>query len=196
MTPRVFRSEDGGATWTVLLTATGARHIHQVTIDPYHADRIYVTVGDIQTGATYRSEDDGQTWSVLGHGTSFWQPTATVFTPHYRVLGMDNTGGAIYRTADDKDYVLAHARTGARNWLWGQDNAGILLFGCSPPSNGGQAYIAASTDEGANWQTVYDFGAVQAWSGGCYASNAAPDGWIYCGDGSAEHAIRLRVTRR
>src|SRR6185295_18753292 len=65
----VFRTTDGGATWTSLgLGAT--RRIGAIEVDPSNSDRIYVAAmgSQFSTGpdrGLYRSEDGGANWTKV-----------------------------------------------------------------------------------------------------------------------------------
>jgi len=56
----IFRSEDGGDTWTSIFD--DKQYVYDVTVDPYHKGRIYCNTFN---KIAYRSDDDGETWKKL-----------------------------------------------------------------------------------------------------------------------------------
>lgn len=69
---QVFRSSDGGATWTDSITPG---HLHQLTVAPSDPDRIYGVNYSMDDVKFYRSDDGGATWympgSLPGQGISY-----------------------------------------------------------------------------------------------------------------------------
>jgi photosystem II stability/assembly factor-like uncharacterized protein len=71
----IFKSEDGGASWTWIDPANAALHKARcLAIDPSHAQRIYAGTGDTYSGGhsgqLLRSEDGGAHWSSTDLRTS------------------------------------------------------------------------------------------------------------------------------
>lgn len=56
----IFRSEDGGDTWTSIFDKK--QYVYDVTVDPYHKGRIYCNTFN---KVAYRSDDAGKTWKKL-----------------------------------------------------------------------------------------------------------------------------------
>jgi len=56
----IFLSEDGGNTWTSIFDED--QYVYDVTVDPYHAGRIYCNTFN---QAAYRSDDYGKTWKKI-----------------------------------------------------------------------------------------------------------------------------------
>ena len=63
----VFRSDDGGDTWTSIFDKR--QYVYDVTVDPYHKGRIYCCTFN---RAAYRSDDDGKTWKKLKDYDFHW----------------------------------------------------------------------------------------------------------------------------
>jgi Methyltransferase domain len=62
---RVFRSRDGGRTWTCVFTKTAAeiRHFHTVIADPWKQGHWWISSGDaVSECRVWRSTDDGINW--------------------------------------------------------------------------------------------------------------------------------------
>ncbi|MFQ5413640.1 MAG: hypothetical protein ACE5E6_04190 [Phycisphaerae bacterium] len=67
----VFRSGDGGQTWTQLTNGLPARPASDVWMDPSNASVLYAAIGDIfglPENGVYKSTDGGDTWTKLGGG--------------------------------------------------------------------------------------------------------------------------------
>ena len=86
----LFRSGDGGATWTELsglrkhgsgprwAPGAGGLCLHTIIIDPSDHDRMYIA---ISAAGTFRTEDGGQTWTAINqglHSEHIPDPTAEV----------------------------------------------------------------------------------------------------------------------
>ncbi len=64
----LFRSDDGGGSWTQL-AGLPPTDFNVVLFNPANADQIYVgSDGDLGSSGVYRSLDRGSTWSPLGSG--------------------------------------------------------------------------------------------------------------------------------
>ena len=105
---RIYKSTDGGATWTSVYYDSVARHVHCVYIDPTD-NYIYASVGDAippwSTNYLLRSTDDGNTWSKILSGMP--QIVAITSVSGARLFATDQSSpidGQIYRTTDDTSY--------------------------------------------------------------------------------------------
>jgi len=113
--PGVFKSTDGGATWTVLPLRHGAAGL---AVDPQHPATVFATQG---TGV-YRSADGGQTWSQIMNGD--------VPTLHARLLGglaVSPVSSSVLAAYDDLHVFVT--RDGGRHWTR------IPGFGLTPSYN-------------------------------------------------------------
>jgi len=194
--PQVYRSSDGGRTWKVILREPKSRHAHFVEADPYHDGMVYSAFGDGEGAVLYRSNNYGEDWVSLGSGSTFWQPTAVVFTENHRIWGMDSYADELYLSKDDKEFRRVHRGSDPRDWFWGMRTGNAIYFGSIPGGREGKADILASLDEGETWIEVYSLDKVMPWCGFSYISNQAPDDWTYSGDGTLENAIRFRLVKK
>jgi hypothetical protein len=58
----VWRSVNGGTTWTNITAALPNRYPTRIVTNPYKASEVYVTFGGFGTGHVYKSTDAGTTW--------------------------------------------------------------------------------------------------------------------------------------
>jgi hypothetical protein len=87
---RVFRSDDGGATWRDVSAGLPAIPINSVEVDPWNTNRAWIAA-DL---GVYQTLDAGASWSVFGIGLPNALVADLVFHPHARVLraGTRNRG--------------------------------------------------------------------------------------------------------
>lgn len=67
----VFKTADGGRTWSKVLYLDDRTGAIDVVMDPADHDRLYASMWEIETGprsGVYRSTDAGRTWTRLGGG--------------------------------------------------------------------------------------------------------------------------------
>lgn len=87
---RLFKSTDGGVTWTVIKTLpTSADHIHAIKIDPY-TGRLWLTYGDAIEAIEY-SGDGGTTWTTIPFMAE-QQSIDMVFTKDVILFEADSVG--------------------------------------------------------------------------------------------------------
>ncbi len=63
----IFKSEDGGSTWQSIFD--DKQYVYDVTIDPYHAGRMYCNTFN---KVAYRSDDNGKNWKPLKDYDFHW----------------------------------------------------------------------------------------------------------------------------
>src|SRR5262245_840364 len=65
----VFKTTNGGLTWSPVLTVPIDSHVQGVTIDPQNPKTLYAVTGDhTGVGAVFKSTDGGDSWSDLSTG--------------------------------------------------------------------------------------------------------------------------------
>ena len=161
----IYRTTDGGAHWTQVLTPPPERvaeAFSSVEYCPNHPTIAYAGSGD----AVYRSADSGATWARVTGGTSGWGPPGVragfpidmqcdprdpdrIFANNYgggNFLSED--GGTTWRNASDgytgaqtRDVAVSRANaavvlTAARSGLWHSMNAGGRWIGRRYPPQG------------------------------------------------------------
>lgn len=155
----VFRSTDGGATWTefgtgLYWTLNNRQHVHGTWYDPYR-HVFFVTKGD--DGANSRidySTDDGVTWSVW---PGSFQVIAMSFSRKYIFAAAEiGTNSSIYRadTLGGEFTSVKTTTTTSDGWsrvaFRSADGYQVFVYG----ETGLLSKVLVSTDEGDTWQNV------------------------------------------
>jgi hypothetical protein len=158
----VYRSTDGGVTWTQLSGALGtglpAESVSDLVADPGNPERFYAAVdvvGPLATGkeGVYRSDDGGLTWTQVNNGLTGLDTSARI------LLSVHNSaaGNAVYAMVIDQ--------------------------------NGGLEGVFRSADHGANWTAlgtpsldIFPGGQGAIWHGAIEADPHDPYGVFISGD--------------
>lgn len=124
----IYKSTDGGKTWTHLQGLRDSRHIAAIVIDPRNPNAVYAAVQGnpwepTQTRGVYRSTDGGQSWQ--------------------RVLFVNQTTGAHDLSIDPRDPRVLYAG------LWD-----YLRQPWNVRSGGPGSGLWKSTDGGASWRRL------------------------------------------
>lgn len=194
--PQLFRSEDGGRTWTqprANIVQECPRIIHSrittLLADPLERDTIWAGV---EIDGIYRSRDAGQTWEPIGTGLSSRDIHALAIAPQNgksrmlaatnNDLNMSSDGGITWKPQHiGSSMPGAYCRTLAQA---ANDPQRVLLGnGNGPPGSTGA--IGLSTDGGLNWKPAAMPHAANStiWS---FAVNAADVNLIYASSVSGE----------
>ena len=115
--PAIYRSTDGGLTWTYLVNLATAgvspvrtsRHIHVVCYNEYD-DKLYCIVGEVNE--IYVSEDNGVTWSAMGVQIEDYKGSAMFCVKDGLIIGSD--GG--HELIMSKVYPDGTFKTTGRMW--------------------------------------------------------------------------------
>jgi photosystem II stability/assembly factor-like uncharacterized protein len=138
---RVFKSSDGGTTWTNI-TGSISELPYDLVLHPADPNKVYVS----SSGFVYRSSDGGKTWAKQADPDSLSPEVLAMDSKNPQVL-YAGTASVIYKSTD-----------GGVHWTASKSNAG--LFGsCSEiVAEGGSVYYAStvgifkSADGGATWK--------------------------------------------
>lgn len=75
----VFRSVNGGTSWTNITSSLPNRYPTRLVTNPYKASEVYITFGGFGTGHVYKSSDAGNTWVNITNNLPD-VPTQSVFS--------------------------------------------------------------------------------------------------------------------
>jgi lipopolysaccharide/colanic/teichoic acid biosynthesis glycosyltransferase len=173
----VYRSRDGGGSWSASYSDPSGRHVHAVAADPWRG-AVYACVGDDfgrwKTKRVVRTLDGGESWEeILG---AMPQTTSVVATPTARLFGSDKPGLAqIYRTTDDERFEVTHSDEQALYFFWlrrASDGGHLFAGGVSASDEAPHAAVYRSTDDGRSWHVVRQVEAARKNDGSAFASNA------------------------
>jgi photosystem II stability/assembly factor-like uncharacterized protein len=163
---RLYRSSDGGRTWTeppVNMVQECPRIIHSrvttLAADPAASDTVWAGV---EIGGLFRSRDAGRTWHAVGRGLSSLDIHALAIVPangrEKRFLA--STNNDLNLSTDDGETwrplqlgkVLPWSYYRGLAQLTDQPNVVLLGNGEGPPGSAG--IVARSTDAGVTWQAA------------------------------------------
>lgn len=152
----IFRSTDGGATWSQLSgtnPASGSQwyYVNRMAVHPTNGNILLAATG----GGTYRSTDGGGVWTQVASGRAL----DVRFNPNdgnNAIVGRDN-GQALYSTNAGASFTAATLVSGAArvelayaastaNTAYAVVNAESLCSSC--------AYLYVSTNGGSTWSYV------------------------------------------
>jgi uncharacterized protein (TIGR03437 family) len=152
----IYRSADGGATWSPAAAISGA--VIALAIDPVNAANAYAVTA---ASVFYRSADGGITWHSTGAVSPYLtQPSRIVIDPQNPASIYAYFTNGFYHSADNGatwQQLLVQGATGAQN----QPLPIAVAFA---PSQPGTVYaittfatLQRSDDSGATWQLVSSF---------------------------------------
>jgi hypothetical protein len=79
--PGLFKTTNGGTSWTNVTAGIPNRYIMDVTVHPSNANIVFTAVSGFGTPHVYRSGNAGGTWSAFGTGIPDVPVNAIVFDP-------------------------------------------------------------------------------------------------------------------
>ena len=153
----LFRSTDGGATWTSIAVTDRWRAVNAIRFDPHQPTRVLAAIGGGTAPGVFGSTDAGLTWTLTGPATGALGPTSIAFDPATAgVVLLGTTDGGIFRSTDGgSTWGLVHAadakslsfcegsptRVWAVGWpgeiLRSDDGGATFVAGTPPPACGG-----------------------------------------------------------
>ena len=164
----VFKSTNGGRTWTPMNNGLTNRNVTALVINPSTPSTLYVAVSTVSNGSgVYKSTDGGSNWNLRNNGIVHSELLSLAIdpdTPNTLYLGVGFccvVGSHIYKTTDGADSWAPIA--GAPPLV----PASIVL----DPLNHSRIYVADSVNPGAVYKTP-DAGAT--WEKFVLAANTTP----------------------
>jgi photosystem II stability/assembly factor-like uncharacterized protein len=181
----IFRTDDGGTTWTALFQYQSVASIGALAVDPVNPQIVWAGTGeanvrnDVSYGdGIYKSTDGGAHWQRMGLEHSF-QISAIAIDPHHPSTVLAAVMGNPY--ADDEDRGVYRTTDGGVTWqkvLYVAPGMGISDLAMNPQdsqilfaaayryrrtpwsySDGGpEDAIYRSLDQGATWQRLSGHG--------------------------------------
>jgi Calx-beta domain/Beta-propeller repeat/Carboxypeptidase regulatory-like domain/CarboxypepD_reg-like domain len=154
----MFRSTDGGKTWSPINNGLAARFVVTLIIDPLTPTTLYVTTLDGFGGGAdgvYKTTDGGNSWSLRRNGiTKTNLPSLAIdpVTPATLYAGAFD-GPTIYKTTDGADNwaPIGNPPPFAPSFLAVDPHTPTRIFAADRFGMGG---IFRSIDAGATWQSV------------------------------------------
>lgn len=155
----VFKSTNGGRTWSAMNNGLASRSVASLVIDPSTPSTLYVLVNDFSGNrGVYKSTDGGATWIRRSNGligSEFFSLVIDPVTPStlYVGVGCCIPGSHIYKTTDGADNWAAVANAPPLSpttlSIDPLNHATIYAADAATP---GEVY--KSTDSGTTWQSL------------------------------------------
>lgn len=114
----VYRSLDGGESWSPVLLANSA---HKVLFDPQNPNIAYAAVGFAFTAndpsGIYKSIDSGATWTAVGSSTLPTHGSSTIHKFQLAIAAL--RGSTLYASASDSQSLVGMYKSadGGQNWV-------------------------------------------------------------------------------
>jgi photosystem II stability/assembly factor-like uncharacterized protein len=148
----VYKSEDGGLSFTKLASLPYPYDFSRMIIDPNNANHLYFAT---DYDGIYKSEDGGKTIHPVNDGLPRCCPDCAFCALDIIALGLKDTFLASMQNEDSG--VLYRTVNGAKTWTKVGKVPGVLLYSADPMGNhlytaGG--HFAESTDGGLNWTKI------------------------------------------
>jgi photosystem II stability/assembly factor-like uncharacterized protein len=192
----LYKSTDGGQSWTVVFQDRATSHIHTVRWDD-RAKRLYIAFGDgSQRGEAY-SDDRGQSFHILARGPSEG-PTDIAICRDYLFSCSDVNSGQVVRVA--RSGCIDELTIDWQSIWFGvaRDEQVYLGTMTTYSTPGERSALLASADQGRTWQKIAETDPSSGpYSQGYYAESRelSAGGWLYYTDGN-EHGERSYRVRR
>jgi hypothetical protein len=188
----VYRSGDGGLTWSRAYCHENNHHIHTVRWDD-HAKRLYIAYGDGPSGGQACSDDRGRSWTILAEGAGQGH-TDVALTPDWVFWGSDDQGALVWR--QDRLSGRSEPLLGSHQCIWFTVAGESRIYVGSMTSTrvaAQRAALLASPDQGATWQKIMETEpASRGFEKGFTAEsrNLSAAGWLYFSAEDRSYRVR------
>jgi photosystem II stability/assembly factor-like uncharacterized protein len=150
---RVFKSTDGGATWTQTGLDAGQNPITFLAVNPANASQV-IAISESALGY-YQSLDAGKTWSTVTT-TASCGGVNTIFFDAGSTLSVGGTAGLCRSSDGGKTWTLTPVGSfsSIETFLIDPTSASTIYAGASPAIPGGTGGVFRSTDGGQTWAAL------------------------------------------
>ncbi|HEV8428910.1 MAG TPA: SBBP repeat-containing protein [Pyrinomonadaceae bacterium] len=155
----VFKSTNGGRTWSPMNNGLTSRSVLSLVIDPSTPSTIYALVADFSANrGVYKSTDGGSSWVRRSNGLVGQEFFSLIIDPAapntlYVGVGCCISGSHVYKTTDGADnwapVATAPSQVPTVLAIDPLDHATIYASDAATPGN-----IYKSTNSGATWQSL------------------------------------------
>jgi BNR/Asp-box repeat./Beta-propeller repeat. len=148
----LFKSTDGGTSWTAIDTGLNVFSVPCLAIDPQRPTTLYAS---IQGREVIKSTDGGKSWAILMVPNGFFSVSRLVVDP-------SNSDTLYAISLDGLGYRILKSRDGGASWGLTALKLSLLTFLAIDPQTpatlyaGGFGPLYQTTDGGGNWRTVFD----------------------------------------
>jgi hypothetical protein len=155
---RIWRSDDGGRTWTAVWEFRDIRHVHGIFGDPYSGS-IWVTTGDEdRESAIWRTDDGFGTLERVVAGGQQTRAVQLLFTRDFLYFGSDTPRehNFIYRLSRSDGTVERLQRVDGSVFYGTQQDGWLFLSTVCEPSrvNRPENAVVWSSTDGEYWQRM------------------------------------------
>ena len=148
----IFKSTDGGKSWTKIDNGLTSLDVTQVAIDPVHSNNVYAIAGSFM----FKSTDGGTHWSPMGAGLPSGFGNLAIAPSNPNIIYAVNGATQVYKSTDAGATwnTVGPAQGLLNKLLVDPTNPNTLIYGFTlsffqPATPGG---IYRSTDGGASFQ--------------------------------------------
>lgn len=201
----IYRSTDGGITWTKISTIPDGKHIHAVKYNPYNG-WLYAVLGDpgYSGNGLWRSKDKGLTWEKFTNLPSDWTIMSIGFYQDYVFSAIHWQEGQVMRLRDNDNSGASweevfRSNIRLENWVQLYQHGGktfMLTGGENSISSDYPVGVWASETpsfDAGTWYEVYTDGVNTGYTGtACASHKISKNGWLFVANNFEGQGIRIR----